>query len=313
MGAYPTVRVMGAGRLAERARGVVEASPLVEAWEAPPDPAGSQSGPDVGLVVADEPTTVVAAVAAAGLTSPGARLVVMTPLGGPDVLINAVAAGADGWLLPSACDHDLVQTLLALARGESGFSRDDTAVLVVALRRQLRRATGRDVPEHAAPGPALTPREREVHEALEAGHTTRDLADALSLSEVTVRGHARRAKQKIGEHAGAPGSSAAQAIHAHPVSPPPGGSASRGPRRSTPGPGPLEPVLRTTSDKGLTRSEMRVALLVAEGLSNKQIAEQLFISRHTVESHLKHSFVKLGVRSRVELTRLVLAEAVETG
>jgi DNA-binding NarL/FixJ family response regulator len=58
---------------------------------------------------------------------------------------------------------------------------------------------------------------------------------------------------------------------------------------------------------------MRVALLVAEGLSNKQIADQLFISRHTVESHLKQTFVKLGVRSRVDLTRVILASASETG
>jgi Bacterial regulatory proteins, luxR family len=38
---------------------------------------------------------------------------------------------------------------------------------------------------------------------------------------------------------------------------------------------------------------------------------RLFISRHTVESHLKHVFVKLGTTSRVELAALVLREAAE--
>ena len=56
----------------------------------------------------------------------------------------------------------------------------------------------------------------------------------------------------------------------------------------------------------LTPAELRVAGLVAEGLPNKDIAERLFVSRHTVESHLKHSYVKLGLRSRVELAALVV-------
>jgi CRP-like cAMP-binding protein len=56
----------------------------------------------------------------------------------------------------------------------------------------------------------------------------------------------------------------------------------------------------------LTAAEQRVADLVAEGLPNKDIAERLFVSRHTVESHLKHIYVKLGLRSRVELAALVV-------
>ena len=51
----------------------------------------------------------------------------------------------------------------------------------------------------------------------------------------------------------------------------------------------------------LTLAERRVAALVAEGDSNPAIAQTLGISRHTVESHLKHIFVKLGIRSRVQL------------
>lgn len=59
--------------------------------------------------------------------------------------------------------------------------------------------------------------------------------------------------------------------------------------------------------EGLTESELRVARLVAEGLTNRQVAARLHLSPHTVDSHLRHSFTKLGVSSRVELTRRILA------
>lgn len=56
----------------------------------------------------------------------------------------------------------------------------------------------------------------------------------------------------------------------------------------------------------LSPAERRVAQLVAEGLSNLAIAEALILSRHTVDTHVKRCFAKLGLRSRVELATLVL-------
>jgi non-specific serine/threonine protein kinase len=52
----------------------------------------------------------------------------------------------------------------------------------------------------------------------------------------------------------------------------------------------------------LTAREREIASLVAAGLSNRQIAEKLFISRRTVDAHLEHIFGKLGITSRVMLT-----------
>jgi hypothetical protein len=49
-----------------------------------------------------------------------------------------------------------------------------------------------------------------------------------------------------------------------------------------------------------------VAALVAEGLSNQQVATRMFLSRHTVDFHLRHIFRKLGIASRVALTRITL-------
>jgi DNA-binding CsgD family transcriptional regulator len=54
----------------------------------------------------------------------------------------------------------------------------------------------------------------------------------------------------------------------------------------------------------LTPSELAVVELVARGATNREVAAQLFLSPHTVSTHLRHVFAKAGVRSRVELTRL---------
>ncbi|MGZ4530968.1 MAG: helix-turn-helix transcriptional regulator [Mycobacteriaceae bacterium] len=56
----------------------------------------------------------------------------------------------------------------------------------------------------------------------------------------------------------------------------------------------------------LTESEQRVSRVIAEGLTTGQAAQRLFISPHTVDSHVRHSFRKLGINSRVEMTRIVL-------
>ena len=56
----------------------------------------------------------------------------------------------------------------------------------------------------------------------------------------------------------------------------------------------------------LSPAERRVAALVAEGRSNQAIADELIVSRHTVDTHVKRCFAKLGLRSRVELATLVL-------
>ena len=57
----------------------------------------------------------------------------------------------------------------------------------------------------------------------------------------------------------------------------------------------------------LTAREQEVAELVAAGRTNREIAEQLVLSTRTIEAHLRAIYAKLGVRSRVELTRAVSA------
>jgi DNA-binding CsgD family transcriptional regulator len=59
---------------------------------------------------------------------------------------------------------------------------------------------------------------------------------------------------------------------------------------------------------GLTGSELRVVRLVAAGATNRDAAEQLYLSPHTVSSHLRSAFAKLEINSRVELARLAARE-----
>lgn len=61
----------------------------------------------------------------------------------------------------------------------------------------------------------------------------------------------------------------------------------------------------------LTDSERTVAELVGQGLSNREAGRRLFVSRHTVDYHLRRVFQKLGIKSRVELAR-VLGEHYES-
>ena len=56
---------------------------------------------------------------------------------------------------------------------------------------------------------------------------------------------------------------------------------------------------------GLSRSELAVARLAATGLTNREVASQLFVSVKTVEYHLRNSYIKLDITSRRALAALL--------
>jgi DNA-binding CsgD family transcriptional regulator/tetratricopeptide (TPR) repeat protein len=59
----------------------------------------------------------------------------------------------------------------------------------------------------------------------------------------------------------------------------------------------------TESRSNLTAAELRVARLAAEGLTNRGVAEALFLTENTIETHLRSVFRKLDIRSRSQLAR----------
>ncbi|MFB9321393.1 helix-turn-helix transcriptional regulator, partial [Cryptosporangium minutisporangium] len=64
----------------------------------------------------------------------------------------------------------------------------------------------------------------------------------------------------------------------------------------------------TQLDSRLTAQQQTIARIVAQGATNREVAAQLYLSPRTVDHHMRNIFVKLGVRSRVELVRLLSDE-----
>ncbi|GLW28423.1 helix-turn-helix transcriptional regulator [Actinoplanes regularis] len=60
-----------------------------------------------------------------------------------------------------------------------------------------------------------------------------------------------------------------------------------------------------TAEGGLTAQQERIAALVAEGATNREVAQELHLSPRTVDHHLRNVFARLGVRSRTEMARLL--------
>jgi DNA-binding CsgD family transcriptional regulator len=63
----------------------------------------------------------------------------------------------------------------------------------------------------------------------------------------------------------------------------------------------------TSGWEALTRTELAIAYLIGDGLSNPEIAAELYLARGTVQCHVSHILTKLGLRSRVEVAREALS------
>jgi len=67
---------------------------------------------------------------------------------------------------------------------------------------------------------------------------------------------------------------------------------------------PFVPDDRKREDLGITPRELDILELIAEGLSNREIAEKLFVSENTVKTHSSRVFSKLGARRRTQAVQL---------
>ena len=80
--------------------------------------------------------------------------------------------------------------------------------------------------------------------------------------------------------------------------------------------GLLRPSVRVTDVTGrtlLSPREEEISRLVAEGMSNREVARALKISESTVKNSLFHVFEKLGISNRVELSRYVTGASEQEG
>ena len=65
------------------------------------------------------------------------------------------------------------------------------------------------------------------------------------------------------------------------------------------------PAVNHEPPPALTGRQLEIARLIADGLSNKQIAARLFLSERTVETHITNMLNKLGLNSRVQISRWI--------
>ena len=152
------------------------------------------SRPDV-VVVDVEPCGAQTAEVVSGLAGSAAGVVVLTASRDPAQLVDAVRAGAAGWLGKDSTPAQLVAAVRAVGRGEACLSPADLGVVLRALRAELDPCGRR-----RDPLAVLSRQERRVLAELVEGSTGGDIASALRVSEGTVRSHVQNVFGKLGVH-----------------------------------------------------------------------------------------------------------------
>jgi DNA-binding NarL/FixJ family response regulator len=122
---------------------------------------------------------------------PELRVLVLSMHDNEQYLYEALKAGASGYVLKSAADRDLVDACRAAMRGEPFLY----PAAVTALIRDFLAHAHDGAPERANP---LSPREEEVTKLIAEGHSTREIAELLVLSEKTVERHRSNILEKLG-------------------------------------------------------------------------------------------------------------------
>ena len=135
--------------------------------------------------------TGVQATAAVLAVSPSSRVLVLSASDERDDVLEAVKAGATGYLVKSAARAELAQAVTATAEGRAVFT-PSLAGLVLGEYRRIAQ-TEHDGPDH----PALTGRETEVLRYVAKGLSAKQIADKLSLSHRTVENHVQATFRKL--------------------------------------------------------------------------------------------------------------------
>lgn len=140
---------------------------------------------------------------------------------------------------------------------------------------------------------ALTPHQRRILRLMSAGHTTAEIARGLGSSAMMVEREAADILRKLSQQPRA---------QTQPQEQPQEQPEEQSQVHILAGELDLDPTALRT----LTEREREVAELVADGKSNREIAEELSVSKRTIDAHVDHAFSKLNVNSRQQLTALII-------
>lgn len=121
---------------------------------------------------------------------PGVRILIVSMHAREECVEEAFRSGASGYLLKDAGIAELADALRAVARG-------GTYVSPAANRRARSPTAKRSLPE-GKPGGPLTPRQREILQLVAEGHTSREIAARLGISEKTVEAHRTQMMKRLG-------------------------------------------------------------------------------------------------------------------
>lgn len=129
-------------------------------------------------------------------TDPGARVLILSASGEQDDVLEAVKAGATGYLVKSASVAELVDAVRRVARGDSVFT-PGLAGLVLGEFRRLSEPAG---DPSITGNPELTERETEVLKMVAKGMSYKQIAERLVLSHRTVQNHVQNTLRKLQMH-----------------------------------------------------------------------------------------------------------------
>ncbi|MFJ6898064.1 response regulator [Streptomyces hokutonensis] len=124
---------------------------------------------------------------------PELAVLMLTSFDDEDALLDAIMAGASGYVLKQIKGSDLVSAVRTVASGQSMLDPATTARLMRSLRAEPAQA-----PEMAPELASLSPREREILALIGDGLTNREIGKRLYLSEKTVKNHISRLLAKLG-------------------------------------------------------------------------------------------------------------------
>jgi two-component system response regulator NreC len=125
---------------------------------------------------------------------PDMRILILSMHANEAYIIQALKAGAKGYLLKDSADTDLIRAVAAVASGKSFFS---PAVAKVMLDDYIRHLADKGIADRYD---SLSEREREIFQLVAEGHTNKEVAALLSVSPATIETHRAHILQKLDVH-----------------------------------------------------------------------------------------------------------------